>query len=587
MKNIVRWPGLIAFVVICGLLSVVSIVLLDFWIKIAAENSLETATGAEVNIARVSHSFSPFGVTLEQVQLTDPKQPSHNQAQVASISARVDLPPLLLRKLIIDELTIRGLEMNQLRDSEGEVYRQPESLKQFGQSLFPDSQDLPSVDDILAKSPLKTTRAIEEVQQAYGKHSEKLTQQYKQLPDTSKLAEYKKRLQALSSTDYKNPLALATAKKEFDGLKVEILQDKQKLSDFKQSASEAKQDLSPKIAQLKAAPAQDYQQLQSLIAGDADAIKDVTTLVFGDKVAQWSEYALVAFEIAGPMLANSGEQQEERQKAQGRSVGFSDTSALPDLLIRKATIALSWEQEDIVSEWQDITHQHDLIGRPTVFKVDSGSSKLWRSLKLDGNFWLKEQGVKARQSWELKGLKLANLSLLQQEKLSSTLLKGLLNSNGTLAVDQDQVSGSGLVDLQQLVMAATGSNQLTELIASALSQLNTLIINTKLGGTLEDIELSFSSDLDNQLTNAMLTNLSGEQKGKLDELKQRLNAKIQSPLGQSNKEMRQWLDWEKLADGDLSSINDMLSSKLSDAVDSKKDEVKDKLKDKLKNKLFG
>ncbi|MFT4993737.1 MAG: hypothetical protein ACI965_000758 [Paraglaciecola sp.] len=587
MKNIIRWPGLIAFIVITGLLSAISIVFLDFWIKVAAENSLEAATGAEVNIAKVSHSFSPFGVTLEQVQLTDPKQPTHNQAQVASISARVNLPPLLLRKLIIDKLTIRGLEVNQLRGSVGKVYRQPKSLKAFSQGLLPDPKDLPDVDDILAKSPLKTTRAIKEVQQAYGKHSEKLKQQYKHLPEQSKLADYKRRLEALSRTDYKNPLALAAAKKEFDGLKGEILQDKQKFGDFKQSVSEAKQDLSPKLARLKVAPDQDYQQLQSLITGDADAIKDVTTLVFGDKVGQWSEYALAAFEIAGPMLANRGEQHQERQKTQGRWLEFSDTSALPDLLIRNASVTLSWEQENIVSEWQDITHQHNIIGRPTLFKVDSGASKLWQSLKVDGDFWLKEQGAKAQQTWDLRGLKLADVGLLDQQKLSSTLLKGLLNSRGKLAVDQDQVSGTGLVDLQQLVMAASGSNRLTNVIAQALTQLNTLAINTDLGGTLDDIVLSFRSDLDKQLASALLANLSSEQKGKLDELKHKLNAKIQGPLGQSKGEMSQWLDLEKLAEGNLSNINDMLSSKFSDAVDSKKDQIKDKLKDKLKNKLFG
>jgi hypothetical protein len=93
--------------------------------------------------------------------------------------------------------------------------------------------------------------------------------------------------------------------------------------------------------------------------------------------------------------------------------------------------------------------------------------------------------------------------------------------------------------------------------------------------------------LDKQLGSAMLANLSGEQKGKLDELKQQLNAKIQGPLEQSAGEMSQWLNWEKLADGDLININEMLSAKLSDVVDDKKEEVKNKLKDKLKNKLFG
>jgi uncharacterized protein (TIGR03545 family) len=587
MKNIIRWPGLITFFVISGLIAAIVIVFLDFWIKLAAENGIAQATGAEVNIAEVSHTFSPFGITLGQVQLTDPKQPSHNQVQASEIVAKIDLAPLLLRKIIIDDLTITGVKVNQLRESEGDVYRVPESAEEAAKSIFPSSEDIPSVDEILAKSPLKTTKAAQEVQTSYDKHSENLQQQYAQLPDKAKLADYKKRISALTETDYKNPLELAAAKKEFDQLKEEISEDKQKLSAFKQSASEAKQDLAPKIAQLKAAPGQDYDQLKSLIAGDAAAINDVTTLVFGDKVAQWSQYALAAFEIAGPMLAGSAEEKLKKQRNEGRWVDFSDTTTLPDLLIRKALISLSWQEENIISHWQDITHQHEKLGRPTLFNVDSSSSRLWQSLKVDGDFWLSERGAKAQQKWDLKGLKLADLNLLEQEKLSSTLQKGLLSSTGSVAIKQNLISGNAVVDLKELALSATGSNNLTEVIAETLTQLRNLIINTEVGGTLGDLDLAFSSDLDKQLGAAMLTNLSGDQKGKLAELKQKLSAKIAGPLGDSDGQMTQWLDWEKLADGDLGSINELLESKMGSVVDDKKDELKDKLKDKLKGKLFG
>jgi uncharacterized protein (TIGR03545 family) len=587
MKNIIRWPGLIAFFVISGLIAAIIILFLDFWIKLAAENGIAEATGAEVNIAEVSHTFSPFGITLAQVQLTDPKQPSHNQAQASEITAQIDLVPLLLRKVIIDDLTISGVEVNQLRESEGDVYRVPDSTEDDAASISPSSEDIPSVDEILAKSPLKTSKAVEETQQAYDKHSEKLQQQYAQLPDKAKLADYKERMTTLSKADYKNPLELAAAKKEFNQLKKEISEDQQKLNAFKQSAEEAKQDLAPKLAQLKAAPGQDYEQLKALIAGDAAAINDVTTLVFGDKVAQWSQYALAAFEIAGPMLAGSAEEKHEKQRTEGRWVDFGDTTALPDLLIRKALISLTWQEENIVSHWEDITHQHEKIGRPTLFNVDSSSSKLWQSLKVDGDFWLSDGGAKAQQKWDLSGLKLTDLNMLEQEKLSSTLQKALLNSVGSVAINQNLVSGNAVVDLKELVMSASGSNNLTEVIANTLTQINKLTINTEVGGTLGDLDLTFSSDLDKQLGSAMLTNLSGDQKGKLAELKQKLNAKIAGPLEDSDGQMTQWLEWEKLADGDLGSISELLQSQMDSVVDDKKDELKDKLKDKLKGKLFG
>ena len=287
------------------------------------------------------------------------------------------------------------------------------------------------------------------------------------------------------------------------------------------------------------------------------------------------------------MLASSAEKQQEKQRSEGRWVDFSDTTALPDLLIRKALISLSWQDENIISHWQDITHQHEKLGRPTLFNVDSSSSRLWQSLKVDGDFWLSSRGAKAQQKWDLEGLKLNDLNLLEQEKLTSTLQKALLSSTGSVAIKQNLISGNAVVDLKELVLSATGSNNLTEIIAQTLTQLKNLTIDTEVGGTLGNLDFSFNSDLDRQLGSAMLSNLSGDQQGKLAELKQKLSAKIAGPLGDSDGQMTQWLEWEKLADGDLGSINELLEAKMSSAVDDKKDEIKDKLKDKLKGKLFG
>ena len=110
MKSIIRWPGLIAFFVIIGLVAVISIVFMDVWIKLGAEKGLAQATGAEVNIASVEHSFSPFGVTFNHVQLTDPKKPNTNQIEAEVVSARINVAPLLLRKLVIDELIVQNAQ---------------------------------------------------------------------------------------------------------------------------------------------------------------------------------------------------------------------------------------------------------------------------------------------------------------------------------------------------------------------------------------------------------------------------------------------------------------------------------------------
>ncbi|WP_158971924.1 TIGR03545 family protein [Paraglaciecola sp. L3A3] len=587
MKSIIRWPGLVAFVVIVGLIAAISILFLDFWIKIAAEKSFSELNGAEVNISQVEHKFSPFGITLHQVEFTDPKEPINNHFSAETISAKIDLAPLLLRKIIIDELTVNNSQFNTERASAGEVYLDTETADNESSTGFVDGIKVPTVDEILAKSPLKTTKAVADSQAVIEKHSPLLKQQFAALPEKDKLAEYKQRVNALKEMDHKDPAQLLAAKEQFNQLKDDILKDKKALEDFKQALSEAKKELSPQLAKLKSAPAEDYQQLKSVAAGDLDAIDDVTSLVFGESVGKWSRYALTAFDLVGPMLASKGEQDKAEQVATGKWISFSDTSALPDFWIKKANISLQWQQEIIESHWSDITHQHDVLGRPTIFSVDSSASSLWQSLKLNGDLWLAESGAKAKQKWALSGLKLSDLDLVKQDKLSGHLNKGLLSSTGDLSLNGEMLAGSGLVDLQDLVIEAVGSNKLTTIVANTLNQLSQLKLNTDIGGTLGDMDLSFSSDLNQQLSSALVANVTPEQQAKLDDLKQKLNEKTSGLLGDNNAEMSQWLEWEKLADGDIDSLNTLLEAQLNNVIDKQKDKVKDKAKEKILNKIFG
>jgi uncharacterized protein (TIGR03545 family) len=125
------------------------------------------------------------------------------------------------------------------------------------------------------------------------------------------------------------------------------------------------------------------------------------------------------------------------------------------------------------------------------------------------------------------------------------------------------VSGTGKIDLQSLIIKATGTNKITNIVANTLNQLKKITINTDIGGTIGNLDLSFSSDLNKQIRGALLSNISAEQHTKLDELKQKLNKKIEGMLGEDNSQLAQWLDWEKLADGDLDSINELLKAQFS------------------------
>jgi len=138
-------------------------------LKTLATNALTDATGAEVNIDAVEHGIFPFSLTLNRLQATDNNNPIRNKLEIAMLKADVDFMPLLNKKLIVNELIAQDVEFDTERESAGAVYNQADA--QASNFAFPTLADLPSVDEILEKSPLKTTAAVAEAQ--------KVVQQYK------------------------------------------------------------------------------------------------------------------------------------------------------------------------------------------------------------------------------------------------------------------------------------------------------------------------------------------------------------------------------------------------------------------------
>jgi uncharacterized protein (TIGR03545 family) len=557
-----------------GLLALLVILYLLFantLLKNMAQRALGEASGAEVNIDGVSHNLFPFGLTLTRLQATDNGNPMRNKLEVAKISADVDLMPLLNKKLIVNELTVQDVEFDTKRTGAGEVYVQPDG--QASSFSFPNLEDLPSVDEILEKSPLKTTAAVVEAQQVLAQYKEPIKQKYAALPNKDKLKSYKERLKALKDADYKNPVALAAAKKEFDEIKEAIAKDKENITRFIELAKEAKAASSSSVDALKSAPQEDYALLKGLVAGDEGAIGQVTQHLFGEKAKMYTKALLVAMD----MMSNTEEAEVEAPK---------EDDGLPNVWIKKAAVNIKWQDEQIQTAWQNITDQHAIVGNPTTFLIDSSKANNWNNINLKGSFEIIEGKFNAAQDWDIKGLVLDTVELVPEEskqKLNALLESGLLASKGGLKIVDGKLSGSSVFDLSSLKLQASGKNDLTSAMAEVISGLSELKLNTDFSGSLSRPSIKVQSDLDKKMLQALSSGLTSSTSGKLGELKSKLNAKVAEQLGQSSQELESVDALLSAAQGDTDSLNELLKSQMTNALDKKKDELLNKIGDKLFN----
>jgi len=535
-------------------------------IKAVLESKLGESYGAEVNIDSFDHSLFPTTVSLKGIALTNPTKPARNQVFVGDANADVELAPLLSDQVIVNNLNLLNVQFDTERASPGEVYRVPERSLSFDEMKAKAKDAVPSVDELLERNPLKTAAAVKNARAAYDTYGEALKTDYASLPDKSRIDYYKTQIAQLQETDFKDPQALVQAKSAFDKLKAEMQADRALISDFTEKASKAKSVLSETASALKNAPQEDYALLKGVIAGDQEALSQVTYFVFGDKAAEYTEYLMAAMQIVMPLI-----QGEEKSEA---------PADIPSILVKEANVSVLWQEESITSKWNNITNVHDVFGNPTTFTIEA-AGELLKSFTSSGEFYIDGEGVDASQQWSLAGVNMANIPLSGNESLSAVLTSALMKTAGSMQITDNKLTGSGTVDLQQLVMQATGESDTTKVIAKALQSLSSLNMDMFLEGTLSNPDFKIKSDLDNQLANMALSELTASQQDKLDELNQKLNAMIGNEQSLINGELGDVSSMLSAAQGDSAAIEELLKSKLNNVVEQQKNKLFDKLKGKF------
>jgi len=549
------------------LLILVYVLFANTIIKAVLESKLGESYGAEVNIAEFDHSLYPTTVTLKGIGLTNATKPSHNQVLVGEANADVALMPLLSNQVVVNNLNLLDVQFDQVREHEGEVYRVPESSLSYDEIKAKAKEAVPSVDEMLARNPLKTTAAVAEAKEAYATYSQGLKQDYENLPDKERIDYYKTQVAALKETNYKDPQALIQAKSSLDKLKEEMSADRALISSFTDKASNAKSALSNSVKALKEAPGEDYALLKGVIAGDEAALSQVTYFVFGDKAAEYTEYLMSAMQIVMPLL-------------QGGDTPEEPATDMPSILVKQANVSVLWQNESISSSWQNITNTHSVFGNPTTFTIEAAGDML-KQFTSSGEFWIDGNGVDASQVWELAGVNMSNIPVSGNETLNAVMKTALMATTGSMEVVDNKLSGNGKVNLQELVMEATGTSDVTSAIASALQSLSSLSMTMLLDGTLANPGFNIKSDLDNKLAQAAISQLTASQQDKLDELNTKLNAMVAREQDALSGELVDINSMLSAAQGDSGALQELLQSQLSSVVEEQKNKLFDKLKGKL------
>ncbi|MGQ4276971.1 TIGR03545 family protein [Pseudidiomarina sp. E22-M8] len=581
-RSAFRWPGLVAFLIIVGLIAAFSWLLLDTILKWSLERTLGTLNGAEVNIERVDHKWVPLTIEVSGVQMTDPLQPDFNRVAVGDLRGELNWEQLLLGRFHFEQVVSTGIRVHTPRESTGEVYQLPGKDQMggwLGEGMDSIQLSMPSVDEVMERVDLRTPTAVAEAKKSFTEQKQRVQEVLSKLPSKEAIANYEAEVKQLTESEIETPAQLQAKQEQFAALKEKFAADRQALKEFKQVASSAVTELKTQMTKVKAAPQHDLDRVSELMQLNSDGLSEITTVLFGEQARRWGDYMLLAYEQLAPMLQRSADETAvQPPRGEGIWFSFTGSDAPPDFLIKKARTEFAVGPTVLDVDWENITHQHQQLGQPTTFRARGENNALWSSLQLNGEMALTAAGLDARQEWRVQGVNLARTALSERSELAATILSALLDSEGNVALRDSQFDGNATLRLADMVVQATAENQWAAVIAKALESLQRLDISADIKGALMDPDFSLSSDLDRQLGQALQAAAMDAAKSELTQLRQRLTSQSDGFVGEYQDELSELTSLLSDAEDREARLQEMMEMKLQD-------QLKDKIKDKFKGIL--
>ncbi|WP_166839186.1 TIGR03545 family protein [Rheinheimera pleomorphica] len=578
---IIRKSGWLVFIVFFAALLALVYLLAGPAIRIGMVYSLEKAVGSEVNINKVGLELAPLALRINQLQITDAANPTHNSISFGHARASLELWPALLGYYVIDELTVDGLQYGAKRNEPGKVYRQPGTDGEKVDLAQLLQVDLPDADTLIARANLQTPAKAEALKQLAQDEQQQLQNLKSQLPSKDSLAQYQQQIKALTDSKITNAADLAAKAEQLQQLKDALNAEKAKVEQIKQQLSQSKTALQQAVNELKAASKADYANVQQLANLTEGGLAGISQILLGDlwaeRISQLQSLYLLAKPYLPEQLPQASSSAAPEPVLPNRILPLP-SQPYPDFWVKTARVNWLIGGGEATIALKDITAQHQLINSATRFTLDVKQLPQLAAFNLSGDFAILEQMV-TNLNWQLEGLNLQPLSLGQGDT-ALDLAAGLLSSSGKLNLTNNQISQSANLVLNAANFNSSGNKYLQQL-AGLLNQQQQIPLNISASGLISAPEVSIRSSLDKLLGDALL----GEAKQKVAAYQSQLQAKLDSQLQTGLAGQQDWAAMLSQQDGEVAdvsaSIENMLNAKLADV----KDQAKDKLKDKLLNKL--
>jgi len=540
----IRWWGLGAFVVIVGALFALWLLFADTFVRWGIEAAGTRMVGAKVELESAEASFSPAGLELHGLAVTNPDEPMRNALEAERIAFDIDWIGLLLDRVQIDTIRLEGLHFGTERESSGAVLRTRSRVR--ASSLVDRAREraeippleVPSVETVLERESLRSPAVITEAGQTVEQRREALERRLDELPGKSDLERYRGELDRATADGGSTADRLKRLKK-LKELVERIDDDVKALRRARDEVRESVSAARVAVTEARKAPRSDLERLYRKYTDPHAISQELSHYLLGPKVGGWINQGWYWYDRLAPYLGGGADEGVPEAvpatRNPGRNIVYPGAAEKPRVLVRRVAISGAAGGGDLDGRVTDIAMPASRWPEPLRVELAGTSLGGIGRLRVDAGVDRRGAGPPVSRidlqatGTDVSGFGLGPESRLRAERGSADFsVRGSVTGR-ELALDLGAV-------LTGLSFSADQNVQpILREVATALDGAGSLDIAATVRGTVEAPELKLKSSLEgliepilrNRLEQAasgfreQLANAIGERTGgSLDELEQ-------------------------------------------------------------------
>lgn len=615
--KMIRWPGLIVFVIIAGIITIFNLFFLDSIVKGALEKRASLFVGARVDIGDLAFKIFGLRIDMRNIQVTNPEQPMRNTVETGTVSFDLAAVPLLKKKIVIEKMAVRDLAFNTARKTSGVLpaglQKKRDRIKKpldigipakgrLEECVLPNFAMLAdlkkcSPEELLNNINLKSSEFLAEYRKQILEVRGSWEKRLQELPSKESLNADLKSLQELVEQRPKDIARLPAYIEKVNALRKKVNRSKNSLmaaqKDFQAEIRNLKTSLSQK--ELEKLKTKDLKDVLTRLNIQTPSTEDLICVLVGKKIAKQVNCAIAWYRKLNdfmPAGKPAGEKEKPRttHRMKGVDVRFPVTHGYPDFLIEKADFSarpdLHTEPGKLVfsslsGNFEGLTTQPALYGRPALFNLKGSlAGDTVREIIFSGTLDHRDTPAKDAINLIIKGLRLEPGGPVISGKSPIQLTSAYLDVNSDLRASGENLEGRVLLTvLDPKITVETEASIITDLFKN----IGAFDVVVSINGTLDQPLMTLSSSLTKTMESRFQSIVQKEMKGLQGNLKKAIASRLDKYLKESSSDT---VALEKSVLGSLAGRLDIAGMILKKESTTAAPGDKEKPADFLKKKLL-